>query len=113
MLPLLRRFLSNITTRRYAQVHDVQIKYVKEVVATGNEAKTMTEKNGKHVGLQRVSSRNVGVCDPCTLHCDAISRFPSAREDGGLICLCPAGLSVTFSSHSKKKTKKIMIRATA
>lgn len=105
MLPLLRRFLTNTTTRRYAQVHDVQIKYVKEVASTGNEAKTMTEKNGKHIGLQRVSSRNVGVCDPCILHCDAISLSPSAREAGGIICLCPAGLSVTFSSHSKKHKK--------
>jgi hypothetical protein len=111
MLPLLRRFLTNITTRRYAQVHDVQIKYVKEVAATGNEAKTMTEKNGKHVGLQRVSSRNVGVCDPCTLHCDAISRFPSAREwRSYLFVSCGFVCDIL---KSQQKNKKIMIRATA
>ncbi|KAF1974144.1 hypothetical protein BU23DRAFT_462501 [Bimuria novae-zelandiae CBS 107.79] len=48
---LLRNILTNITGRRYAQVHDVQIKYVKELgpgTRAANEAKTgvgMEEKN--------------------------------------------------------------------
>ena len=74
--------MSNITTRRHAQVHDVQIKYVKEVASTENEAKTMTEKNGKHVGHQRVSSGNIVFATPalCIAMPFPISLWHRKRE---------------------------------
>ena len=93
LMRLLRNVLSNFTRRRYAQVHDVQVKYVDgtgKAAAQGfNEAKTMSEKNGKRA---RRSSCVSG--DPVFLRSYAhASLLRIVRAPLFCVCFCLPGTS--------------------